>query len=184
MARERDAVNLQSGSAGHFHVHDRERDGNAEAALEDDVQQAVAEVVVVGAVPAEAFAREEQPIERSHPRPHRGRAERIERHRRKIAEPRELRQRRARIELRELELGDDERRGRHVNRGARQHARQLAGQRVVAAGDTRAGPHVWPGVPARAWMASRASISRSTRSIVTSSSESTVASAPGSASAV
>ena len=64
MPRERDAVNVQPGAAGHFHVDDRERDGNAEAALEDDVQQAVAEVVVVGAVAAEAFAREEQAIER------------------------------------------------------------------------------------------------------------------------
>ena len=63
MPGERDALRVEARAAGDVDVHDRQRNRDPEAALEDHVEQAVPEVIVVGAIAGEALALEEQPVE-------------------------------------------------------------------------------------------------------------------------
>ena len=55
MAGEVDAIDMKAGAAGDFHVHHRQRDGNAGAPLDDLVQETVARIVVSLAISGEAF---------------------------------------------------------------------------------------------------------------------------------
>ena len=70
MAGERDAEDVQAGAARHVHVDDRERDRDPHAPFDHDVEQAVAEVVVVPAIAGEMFVLVQEPVERRDAQPH------------------------------------------------------------------------------------------------------------------
>ena len=67
VSRKADALDRDAAAAAHLDQHHREGDGDAEAPLEDVVQEAVARIVVVVGVAAEALDGEEMPGDRHQP---------------------------------------------------------------------------------------------------------------------
>ena len=176
---ERDALDVEPGAARHVHVDDRQRDGNPEAPLEDDVEEAVAEVVVVGAIAEEALAIEEQAVERGDALAHRRRPDGPEIDGGQIAQARELGERGPRIEPRILEPRDHQGGARDVDGRLRERADQFVRDRIRVPQHAGAGSHAIREAAAAARPASRSS----TSATVTSSSEATTVSASPSADA-
>ena len=67
VTRERDALDVEPRAPRHLDVDHAQRDRNAEPAFDDEVQEAVAEVVVVVVVAREVLVFVEKLVERGNP---------------------------------------------------------------------------------------------------------------------
>ena len=135
VSRKRDALHFDPGPVRHLHVDQRERDRNAEPSLEDDVQEAVAEVVIVPVVAGKALVLEQQSVERDQSGADRPPGNPAHPCARLGAEPIERLHVRPGVEGGILQPGDDQRGAGQVD-GLSSHGRvQFMDQRVFLVGD-------------------------------------------------
>ena len=128
VAGERDAEHLEARAPRDFDVDEAQRDRDARASFDDDVEEAVAEVAVVGAVAGKPFVVVEQTVELGDSRSDRRVMDRVEPPGSALAQIVETRDGRPRIELRILDSRDHERGTGKVERlcGRAPHGRSLA----------------------------------------------------------